>query len=241
MYGKYFIAGWADATGANGTAIVIVWLQGGDNTYYINSAINPTPVVYDGVQQALPYQEPNGPDRTYKTSIDNYVNSNGDNIEGSAFYTGGSDNYFAGYVGIGTKDPDELLTVNGKIHSKEVKVDLNVPGPDYVFEPDYKLSNLTELKAYIDKNHHLPEIPSAKQMEKEGLNLGEMNVKLLKKVEELTLYLIEKDNKDKEKDARLQSQQEQIEFLKQEQEKSKQQDERIAVLEKALAKLTDNK
>ncbi|MDB5004936.1 MAG: hypothetical protein JWQ34_3161 [Mucilaginibacter sp.] len=133
----------------------------------------------------------------------------------------------AARIGIGTTTPDAKLTVNGTIHSKEVKVDLNVPGPDYVFNADYKPITLSEIKDYVVKNHHLPEIPSAAQMAKEGINLGDMNTKLLKKVEELTLYAID--------------QQKQIELLKQQQEKSKQQDERIAVLEKALAKLTDNK
>jgi hypothetical protein len=113
------------------------------------------------------------------------------------------------------------LTVNGTIHSTEVKVDLNMPAPDYVFDTNYKLTDLGTLKIYLDQNHHLPEIPSADQMAKYGLSLGDMNTKLLKKVEELTLYLIEKDNKDKEKDiqlqsdkAQLQTQQEQINELK---------------------------
>jgi hypothetical protein len=96
-----------------------------------------------------------------------------------------------GNVGIGTTIPDSKLAVNGTIHTKEVKVDLSVPGPDYVFEPTYKLPKLDELKDYLDKNHHLPEIPSAEQMTKDGINLGDMNIKLLKKVEELTLYLLE--------------------------------------------------
>jgi hypothetical protein len=126
-----------------------------------------------------------------------------------------------GYVGIGTTVPDQKLTINGTIHSREVKVDLNVPGPDYVFEPDYQLIELSKLKAYLDKNRHLPEIPSADQMAKDGLNLGEMNTKLLKKVEELTLYLIEKDKEDKEQSKsnaslaiRLKQQQTEIDELK---------------------------
>ncbi|GAB3909978.1 autotransporter outer membrane beta-barrel domain-containing protein [Mucilaginibacter boryungensis] len=100
----------------------------------------------------------------------------------------------SGKVGIGTTNPDELLSVNGTIHSKEVKV--NLTGlPDYVFKPDYHLPTLSEVKTYIDKNSHLPDIPAAQEVEKNGLNLGEMNKLLLKKVEELTLYLIEQNKR----------------------------------------------
>lgn len=120
----------------------------------------------------------------------------------------------AGNVGIGTQNPDEKLTVNGTVHSKEVKVDTSIPVPDYVFEPDYKLPTLSKIKAYVDENHHLPEIPSAKEIQKNGVHLGDMNMKLLKKIEELTLYLIEKDIRDKEKDVKLQSLQLQIDQLK---------------------------
>ena len=98
-----------------------------------------------------------------------------------------------GNVGIGTTSPDQPLTVNGTIHSTSVLVDLNVSAPDYVFNKDYHLPTLAELKAYTDKNHHLPDVPAAAEIEKNGLNLGDMNLVLLKKVEELTLYLMEKD------------------------------------------------
>jgi hypothetical protein len=96
-----------------------------------------------------------------------------------------------GSVGIGTTSPDAKLAVAGQIHAQEVKVSLTVPGPDYVFEKDYKLTSLEEIKNYIDQNKHLPEVPSAKEMEKNGIQLGEMNMLLLKKIEELTLYTIE--------------------------------------------------
>ena len=96
-----------------------------------------------------------------------------------------------GKVGIGTTAPDEKLTVKGTIHSEEVRVDLNVPAPDYVFEKDYDLRSLKDTETYINKNKHLPEIPSAKQMEAHGVELGDMNMLLLKKIEELTLYTIE--------------------------------------------------
>jgi hypothetical protein len=96
-----------------------------------------------------------------------------------------------GNIGIGTLSPNQKLTVNGTIYGKEVKVDLNVPGPDYVFEKDYKLPSLEEIKLYIDQHKHLPEVPSAKEMEQNGINLSEMNMILLKKVEELTLMMID--------------------------------------------------
>jgi hypothetical protein len=67
----------------------------------------------------------------------------------------------------------------------------DVAAPDYVFEKDYPLTSLEELKAYIDQHKHLPEVPSAKEMGENGINLKEMNLLLLKKVEELTLYVIE--------------------------------------------------
>jgi hypothetical protein len=98
----------------------------------------------------------------------------------------------AGNVGIGTAAPDAPLAVKGRIHAKEVKVDVTgALAPDYVFDNDYNLPSLAKVKEYIDKNHHLPEVPSAKEMEAKGVELGEMNLLLLKKIEELTLYVLE--------------------------------------------------
>lgn len=98
--------------------------------------------------------------------------------------------FFAGNVGIGTANPDSKLTVKGNIHAEEVKVDLSVPGPDYVFKEGYELKSLEEVKNYIKQNGHLPNIPSAEEMEKNGVQLGRMNMKLLEKIEELTLYVL---------------------------------------------------
>ncbi|WP_276381623.1 tail fiber protein [Flavobacterium sp. H4147] len=103
--------------------------------------------------------------------------------------------FYDGNVGLGTKNPDMRLTVNGSIHSKEVKVDVNIPVPDYVFKNDYNLKSLQEVENYIKENSHLPEIPSAKEFEKNGINVSEMNMNLLKKIEELTLYAIEQQKK----------------------------------------------
>ncbi len=97
-----------------------------------------------------------------------------------------------GNVGIGTTDPKSFkLAVNGKVWATEVQVTLTNPGPDYVFEETYNLPSLTDTENYIKQNKHLPEVPSACEMEENGINLSEMNMILLKKVEELTLYVIE--------------------------------------------------
>jgi len=95
-----------------------------------------------------------------------------------------------GNVGIGITNPAEKLAVNGNIRSKEVKVEA-ANWPDYVFEENYNIGKLEELESYIKTNKHLPEIPTAKEVEVNGVALGEMNKLLLKKVEELTLHLIE--------------------------------------------------
>lgn len=105
-------------------------------------------------------------------------------------------------IGIGTNSPDELLTVKGKIHTQEVIVDLNgAVAPDFVFEkyytsfsalnPEYEFSTLYEIETFIKKNHHLPKIPSAQEIEENGLSLKEMNLLLLEKIEELTLFTIQ--------------------------------------------------
>jgi hypothetical protein len=120
----------------------------------------------------------------------------------------------SGNVGIGTTNPDAKLAVKGTIHAEEVKVDLQIPGPDYVFEPTYQLPSLTEIENYIKTNKHLPEVPSAKEMETNGINLSEMNMLLLKKVEELTLHLIEMQKENSNVQKRLTEQQKEIEILK---------------------------
>lgn len=103
------------------------------------------------------------------------------------------DTYFNnGNVGIGTASPTEKLSINGKIRAREIKVE-TTGWADYVFEPSYQLPDLNETEQFIKEHKHLPEIPSAKEVAENGVNLGEMNSKLLKKIEELTLYLIEKD------------------------------------------------
>lgn len=123
----------------------------------------------------------------------NTVNSSYD----AMVITGG---YDGGKVGIGTNNPEDKLTVKGRIHAQEVKVDLTGPlaPPDYVFEDGYPLQSLAELGEFIKANNHLPEVPSAKEMMEDGLELKEMNLILLKKIEEITLHLValKKENED---------------------------------------------
>ena len=102
-----------------------------------------------------------------------------------------------GNVGIGTTNPNGWkLAVNGNIRAKEIKVETD--WSDFVFENDYTLPTLQEVENHIKEKGHLKDIPSAKEVEKNGIFLGEMDSKLLQKIEELTLYTIQQEKKIKE-------------------------------------------
>jgi hypothetical protein len=98
-----------------------------------------------------------------------------------------------GNVGIGTTAPGTKLAVNGDISAKRIKITTS-GRPDYVFDTSYKLMPLHQLEQYVHQEKHLPEIPAAATVEKEGLDVGEMQKLLLKKVEEMTLHLIDIKN-----------------------------------------------
>ncbi|MHC0445102.1 hypothetical protein ACWA1F_06810 [Flavobacterium sp. 3-218] len=127
--------------------------------------------------------------------------------------------FFAGNVGIGTSNPDSKLTVNGTIHSKEVKVNTDI-WPDYVFKKEYNLPTLAEVENHIKEKGHLENIPSEEEVLKNGIHLGEMNVKLLQKIEELTLYSIQQSKE--------------IEVLKEENKAFKKLSERLTEIENKL-------
>ncbi|MFD2581586.1 hypothetical protein ACFSR6_03730 [Pedobacter vanadiisoli] len=133
------------------------------------------------------------------------------NVLGDSYINGGN-------LGIGTTSPKEKLSVNGKIRAHEIKVEAT-NWPDYVFQKEYSLSPLSEVEKYINTNGHLPEIPSALEVQKEGIALGELNNTLLKKIEELTLHLIEQNKS----------------ILKQN-EKLVEQDKRISLLQAELSR-----
>ena len=93
------------------------------------------------------------------------------------------------------KDSDSKIgvAVNGLLCAKEVRVQLSGSPcwPDYVFNKDYNLLPLQELEQFVTENKHLPDVPSATEVEANGVNIGEMNALLLKKVEEMTLYILD--------------------------------------------------
>ncbi len=115
-----------------------------------------------------------------------------------------------------------MLNVAGTARMKAVTV--NTTGADFVFEPKYKLLPLADLGRYLSQNHHLPGIAPAEQMRAQGLNLGENQTLLLQKVEELTLYLIEKDKQ-----------------LTEEKQKNEEQEARIKKLETEMDSILKNK
>ena len=267
-----FIAGWKDATAANGAKIIIIWLRGNTSYDYV-SRYNDKVFVHDGTAAGpLPYTEPNGASYTFKTAIDNYVNYSGSTYSSNTYSLGGY-NYFSGNVGIGitstaarlevagiwtwttagwyrtiklgraqsieldagarkfgigatgdsllcffSSDADTVnlpakyamaitnsgnigigtltpksykLAVEGTLGARRIKVTQQPNWADFVLHPDYKLPDLKDVEKFIHSNGHLPEIPSAKEVKENGVDIGEMNKLLLQKVEELTLYVIQ--------------------------------------------------
>lgn len=132
-------------------------------------------------------------------AIGNYEKKVQIRTTGHTYFNGGN-------VGIGTDNPQKLLDVKGTIHAQNIEVDLN-GWSDFVFDKDYKLPTLLEVEAHINEHNRLPDIPSEKQVKEEGINIGEMQAKLLQKIEELTLYVIDQNKK-------IEEQQQQIETLK---------------------------
>ncbi len=158
----------------------------------------------------------------YGSGSSAYSNSSGIFISGSdALFMGGLNRHLrfvsnngiyqermritaAGNIGIGTQSPTHLLEVNGTIRAKEVKLEAS-NWPDYVFAADYQLLSLKETDNYIKAHGHLPGLKSAAEYEAEGVNMLELNQKLLEKVEQLTLYLLQQQEAIEDKDKRLEA------------------------------------
>jgi hypothetical protein len=127
-----------------------------------------------------------------------------------------------GYVGIGITNPQNKLDVNGTIHAKEVKVDLT-GWSDFVFQSSYQLKSLKDLEQYINLYGHLPEIPSAEEVEQNGVNVGQIQAKLLQKIEELTLYVIDLKKESEQKDKQITEQERKYNQLESEMQQIKKQ------------------
>src|SRR6185312_6032208 len=118
----------------------------------------------------------------------------------------------SGNVGIGTTNPQSKLAVNGTINTKEVVVTA-AGWSDYVFDKDRQLAPLSEVATFIDENHHLPGIPSAAEVAEKGVSLGEMQAKLLAKIEELTLHMIDEEKHNRQVEQENQDLRKRIEAL----------------------------
>lgn len=136
----------------------------------------------------------------YGLGLNYIIDNNGSPAQNIVTYNSGNkikniSLFSNGQVSIGSDVQDltqnVLFTVKGGIHAREIIVDLNAPLADFVFHPTYTLMPLPEVEQYVKTNSHLPEMPSAAEVSKNGMNMGEMQNKLLQKVEELTLYIIE--------------------------------------------------
>jgi hypothetical protein len=114
----------------------------------------------------------------------------------------------SGNVGIGTTSPTHKLAVNGTIRAKELIVDTG--WSDYVFADDYRLAPLAEVEKHIKSARHLPGIPSAKEVAAQGISVGEMQAKLLAKIEELTLHVIEQQKRLEAQERRITTQDQRI-------------------------------
>ena len=195
---------------------------------YINSGVNDNRIFWEGHNMTMGTRsgsyshnvfslKPGGATQGKLFSVfDMYdANSKSDHQRKIRIHSSGTSYFNGGNVGIGTTDTKGFeLGVNGKIAATEVKVATYSNWADFVFKKDYHLPTLKEVENHIKEKGHLKDIPSAKEVEKNGFFLGEMDSKLLQKIEELTLYTVAQEKEIKKEKAENKKQQKEIEELK---------------------------
>ncbi|PXX95168.1 hypothetical protein DF185_22580 [Marinifilum breve] len=175
----------------------LVFLRGGGFIYHyecdypsnllVADVNNLNVILYDSSDDKYDVFAPNPINEPMYGLINSHKNDHWKFIKGKPFD-------HRGHLGILKKASNYPLDVEGAIRATEIKVE-STGGADFVFEDDYQLKDLSEVEKFITTNKHLPDIPSAKQMEENGVGLAEMNMLLLQKVEELTLYTIALEKK----------------------------------------------
>lgn len=187
-----------DYTGT-GTNNFVVY---GSGRTLINSSLTATDVIVGntpatsagGTYEILTRNPSSG--NVEKIPLGNYI-LNQSSVQSSSSFNISGNGFIGGNVGIGTTTPSEKLSVdgnitaNGYLYAKKIVVTKTPPFPDYVFSPGYNLMPLSEIAKFIKLNKHLPDVPSAKEVEEKGVNIGDNQALLLKKIEELTLYVID--------------------------------------------------
>lgn len=173
------------------------------------------------------YEVTSGTSATWTHSATNVTPGTGYDVPMS--FRTGSDTYLAknalfvsaatGNVGIGvTTGLTAKLSVKGEVRAQKVKV-TQAGWPDYVFDSAYNLKSLREVETFVKNNQHLPEIPSAKEVSENGLDLGDMQARLLRKIEELTLHMIEQEKKIASQEEKMKTQELRIAQLEGEKKK----------------------
>lgn len=211
-------------TGTRTGAEYLIWFNNTDNIWNLrmvsaagNTSNHPVLEVVDNVVKLYTNHATAYPVKLYGEVFSSGNGYTIPSIFGASFHWQRYSNnlyYMDGNVGIGTDAPKEKLSVNGNIRAHQIKVE-TANWPDYVFEEDYDLPSLNTTAEFIKANKHLPGVPTAKEVEKDGVSVGEMNKILLQKIEELTLHLIAKDKQAKNHESEINKLKEKIERIEQ--------------------------